>query len=59
MPAAQAWRGRWDRAGLLLRRADHSERGNHPGWFPAAGIQPSWPGQAHRPLNGPGGAEPP
>ncbi len=28
MSAAYLWRGRWDTAGLLLRRANHSEHGN-------------------------------
>jgi len=39
--AAYSWRGRWDTAGLLLRRANDSEHGNRPGWFPAAGIRPA------------------
>jgi len=40
--AAYLWRCRWGRAGLLLRRADSSEHGNHltavPGWGAASAL---------------------
>jgi hypothetical protein len=40
-PAAYPWRCCWDTAGLLIRRADHSEHGNRPVRLPAAGIRPA------------------
>jgi hypothetical protein len=40
-PAAYRWRGRWDTAGLLLRRAGNGEHGNRPVMVPgrrASGV---------------------